>query len=82
MNPISWVDIVGFIILPIIGYGLMKINGLQHELSEHKVEVATNYVQRQDFNKALDKIDNALEKIYERVNTIAERRSTDRKESE
>ena len=80
MQPISWVDVIGIIILPIVGYILMKINSLQRELSEHKVTVATGYVPKDDFNNALNKIDVTLANISDKLDKLSERRQHDRGE--
>lgn len=74
MQPISWVDIIGLVVLPIIGYVLTRIGGIQKELDAHKLNVAENYTKKSELTEALNKIEKILERIFEKLDTLSERR--------
>ncbi len=86
MNPISWVDIIGMIILPIfmalVGFIIFWLVSIQKDLNEHKLNVAENYVKQGDLTAALTKIENTLERIFEKLDVLSERRHEQRGEKE
>ncbi len=81
MSPISWVDIIGIIVLPIVGFIIMWLLAIQKDLNEHKLDVANNYTKKDDLNIALNKIENILERIFEKLDALSERRAGRREES-
>ena len=86
MDAQAWINIIAFIVLPIMGFviGLLIrwLVTIQKDLNEHKLFVANNYPMKSEMNSQLEKIEKTLEKIFDRINLIAERRSHEREPTE
>ena len=74
MSPFSWIDLIGLILLPIIGFVIYWLRGLQKDITDHKLNVAENYVKKDDLTAALNKIERVLEKIFEKLDNLPMRR--------
>jgi len=44
-----------------------KIENLQKELSDHKIEVERNFVSKDEFIRSMSNIDKKLDKIYDEI---------------
>lgn len=44
-----------------------KIENVQKELSEHKIEVERNFVSKDEFIRSISNIDKKLDKIYDEI---------------
>lgn len=78
MTPDTIVQGIGLIVLPIILAMVAFIVGwlmtIRKDLDAHKLHVSENYTKKEDLSNALTKIENTLEKIFDRINSLAERR--------
>lgn len=78
MNPDVMINALGLIVLPVIWYALSRISAIQKELDAHKLHVAETYLNKEDFNKALDKIDKSLGKIFQKLDDLNGRNQNQR----
>jgi chaperonin cofactor prefoldin len=49
------------------------VQNLKEDIQRIEVELPTNYVRKSDLDARLDKIDETLEKIFDRLNTKADK---------
>jgi chaperonin cofactor prefoldin len=49
------------------------VQNLKEDIQRIEVELPTNYVRKADLDARLDKIDETLEKIFDRLNTKADK---------
>jgi len=82
MNADTIIQCLGLILLPFIAYLFNRIGKIKDDLDIHKLDVANNYAKKDDLKNALDKIEAVLEKIFDRINRIAERRDHERRPDE
>lgn len=82
MNADTLVNIIGVIVLPAAGYLLMRMGSLQRELSEYKTHVAEQYTKKSDMTAALDKVETNFQRVFEKLDLLAERRSHARGEGD
>lgn len=82
MDTSTTVQVIGVILLPLLYYIFNRISGIQKELDAHKLNTSENYAKKDDLKNALDKIEAVLEKIFDRINRIAERRDHERRPDE
>lgn len=75
MNADTFIQATGLIILPLLAFIIGWIMTIRKDLDAHKLHVSENYPKKEDLNNALTKIENTLEKIFDRINSLAERRS-------
>jgi septal ring factor EnvC (AmiA/AmiB activator) len=76
----SLIDCIGLIVLPIISYMLIRISSVQDELEALKLNVAENYAKKNDLATALNKIETSIQRIFEKIDILTERRLHDRHE--
>ena len=78
MNTDLIIQALGMIVLPVLGLIIGKILNIGKDLNEHKLHVSDSYVKKVDLEGALTKIEKTLENIFNRLNTMADRRYTDK----
>lgn len=69
------IQCLGLIVLPVLAFIIGWLVTIRKDLDAHKLYVSENYPKKEDLNNALTKIENTLEKIFDRINSLAERRS-------
>ena len=72
------INVIGTVALPILAYVLSRLSALQKDLDAHRLHVAEQYLKKDDFNGFLQKIEKNIEKIFEKLDTLAERRHAQR----
>lgn len=82
MNADTTIQAMGLIVLPVLAFIIGWLVTIRRDLDAHKLHVSEKYTKKEDLNSALVKIENTLEKIFDRINNIAERRAPERKEQE
>lgn len=75
MDANTIVNFIGIVVLPMVGYGLIRISALQRELNEHKVHVAENYSKKNELTTALEKVDANFQRVFDKLDILAERRT-------
>jgi hypothetical protein len=66
----DWIQIVQIFLVPAFIYLLYKVNGIQHELEEFKVEVAKeskNYATNESIQRVEEKIDDLRDLIIDEL---------------
>ncbi len=71
MNTDTWINIIGFIVLPILGFVIAWLISIQTGLNDHKLFVASNYPNKEDFKEEVAKIEKILERIFEKLDNLA-----------
>jgi hypothetical protein len=93
MTPDIIINILGLIVLPIVGVilsiflkmilALAKSNAeLKEEIGKYKLHVAETYLNKTDFNGALEKLELNIQRIFEKLDLLAERRGQERRSDE
>lgn len=78
MNPDIIINALGLIVLPVLAYAFNRITKIKEELEAHKLHVAENYLNKGEFNTALQKLELNIQRIFEKLDVLAERRQQPR----
>jgi hypothetical protein len=78
MNSDTMIQGIGLIGLPVLGFLIGWMITMQRNIDTHKLNVAENYAKKNDLSTALTKIETVLEKIFDRIDRLADRRECER----
>lgn len=71
------INIGGACLLGIVGWWCREIwdsiKAMKHDIKQIEVSLPTNYVSKIEINTRLDKIDNVLERIFDRLDEKADK---------
>lgn len=86
MDPNTAINLVGFIVLPIVGTILgvllkmilsiaVKHNELKDELAKYKLHVAEQYLNKTDFNLSIGELKDSIQAIFLKIDKLVDQRN-------
>lgn len=86
MDPNTAINLVGFIVLPIVSiiFGIIlrmilaiaKANAeLKDELAKYKLHVAEQYLNKDDFNRSISELKDSVQAIFLKIDKLVDQRN-------
>lgn len=67
------VDWLGGAAMAYAGWLNMKLNGIEKDITEHRVKVAENYITKSEHSEQIEKIDAKLDRILDKLDEKADK---------